>query len=221
MARSFSTAASWPRALPNSMEPSGTKSPLAVVESARSPNVIVSAALPADCSRIVREVVDRKIPTPALPALSAEAERALAPCGPQMGAQIARILVGSYPSRQVHDPAMFARAIASIFAEFPHEIGKRAVDALTRRSKFLPTRAEVLEACREAAEPINILIRCIHERLTHAAKNRLYRMGGRADEFARDYLCGPHLADFEVECVLAEADGRTPPDPARFFMGLR
>ena len=81
-------------------------------------------------------------------------EEALMPCGPQIAAEMARVLIGSYPSRQVHDAPIFARAIVSVLAEVPANVAREAIDKLTRESKFLPTRCEVFEACIAAAKPL-------------------------------------------------------------------
>lgn len=69
--------------------------------------------------------------------------------GPPMGTDTAKvqakILIGSYPAREVNDADIYARAITSVLSEVPPDIGCAAVDRLTRRSKWLPTRAEVCE----------------------------------------------------------------------------
>lgn len=80
-------------------------------------------------------------------------ENSLRPCGPQRAAELARILIGSYPARAVHDSSIFARAIVSVLAEVPEDLARQAIDELTRENRFLPTRAEIFEACATAAKP--------------------------------------------------------------------
>ena len=60
-------------------------------------------------------------------------------------AKLAHILIGSYPSREVHDREVYSRAIISVFMEHSFETGHKAVDHITRRLRFLPTRADVVE----------------------------------------------------------------------------
>jgi hypothetical protein len=81
--------------------------------------------------------------------LVAEADRlaALPPADEEQSKKLAEILVGSYPKREVNDPAIYARAITSIFNEFSTEIAKEAINRITQTLKFLPTRADVFEAC--------------------------------------------------------------------------
>jgi hypothetical protein len=59
--------------------------------------------------------------------------------------KLSEILVGAYPKRDVNDPIIYARAIKSAFLEFSTEIGKEAIDRMTRSLKFLPTRADLFE----------------------------------------------------------------------------
>jgi hypothetical protein len=73
------------------------------------------------------------------------------PCGNEIGAKLAAVLIGSYPGREIADPATYSRAIVSVLAEQSGEIGKEAVDRITRRLKYLPTRAEIVAAIEEVA----------------------------------------------------------------------
>jgi hypothetical protein len=71
----------------------------------------------------------------------------LPPADDDQSKKLAEILVGSYPKREVNDPVIYARAVTSIFSEFPVEVAKEAINRITRTLKFLPTRADVFEAC--------------------------------------------------------------------------
>lgn len=64
----------------------------------------------------------------------------------------AQILVGSYPNVKPHEPLIYAKSLASIFQEYSYATAMRAVDMLTRTSKYLPTRAEILDACGACVE---------------------------------------------------------------------
>lgn len=81
------------------------------------------------------------------------AERPPAGCGIAAAERLGRALVGSYPAREVNDPRAYALAIASVFADYPEEIGSRAVSGLIRSLKFLPTAADVHEACEALMAP--------------------------------------------------------------------
>ncbi len=88
---------------------------------------------------------DRRIPAADCRAIIAEIDAASMPASPEVAAQLCQLLVGSYPAREMMDPAIFVRVISATIEEYPIEIGLRAIDALTRHSKWLPTRAELVE----------------------------------------------------------------------------
>lgn len=87
----------------------------------------------------------RLIPEADCRAAIAEVDGALSPAGRDSGVKLARVLIGSYPAREVTDPEIYVRAIASIFEAAPADIGRAAIDELTRRLRFLPTRADIAE----------------------------------------------------------------------------
>jgi hypothetical protein len=72
---------------------------------------------------------------------------AMLPANETIAAEFGKKLVGSYPRHSVDDPQTYAEAIVSIFREYPPAIGARAIDAITRRSSFIPTRAELVKEC--------------------------------------------------------------------------
>ena len=86
----------------------------------------------------------RMIPVAACQAVISEIEVWDTPCGIGIAKASARILIGTYPSRQVNDPEIYSKAIVSVLAEYPAEVCRDAVDRVTRELKFLPTRNEVL-----------------------------------------------------------------------------
>lgn len=75
-------------------------------------------------------------------------------CGVETATKLARVLLGSYP-REPHEPEVYTRAIVSVLAEQPLEIAKRAVDVVTRRLQFLPTRADLCTAIDEIIKERN------------------------------------------------------------------
>lgn len=65
-------------------------------------------------------------------------------------ANLVAIVIGSYPNtRHVGDPEIYSRAIVSLFEEHGPDVGREAVDIITRSCKFLPSRAEVHQVLEE------------------------------------------------------------------------
>jgi len=129
----------------------------------------------------------------------------IAPAGNEAATKLFKILLGSYPERKVNDPEIYARAIVSILAEHSVAIGAKAIDRLTRRSKFYPTRAELAEACADLAGEDNrrravagAMLRAHHRRADEE------RSRAASDDFKRDldahaeardaWLKVPHLS---------------------------
>ena len=98
-------------------------------------------------------------------------------------AKLAHILIGSYPGREIFDREVYSRAIISVFMEHTTEIGRQAVDRITRRSKFLPTRADVVEALEEAERPA---FQDVEEALNKQRRARQHEDARRAAEIRRD-----------------------------------
>jgi hypothetical protein len=95
--------------------------------------------------------------------------------------RLAEVLVGSYPKREVNDPAIYARAITSIFNEFPIEVAKEAINRITRTLKFLPTRADVFETCSNVRAQSKIAASVGRVHLTeHARRETLAKHLARA-----------------------------------------
>lgn len=119
------------------------------------------AAAWADLQAAAQEGVNeytRLLPVPALQQILAEAEVHRPTASQEKAAELAALIVGSYPShRTVGDPAIYARAITSLLMEHAPDVGAEAVEAITRTHRFLPSRAEVhavleqIEARRAAA----------------------------------------------------------------------
>lgn len=85
----------------------------------------------------------RLVPFAELQVIKSELEGRLDPAGDQEGLKMAKLLIGSYTGRKVLDPDTYVRAITSVFAGHPRDIGYRAIDELTLALRWLPERADV------------------------------------------------------------------------------
>lgn len=100
----------------------------------------------------------RLLPKQILIAIVEESKCAVATLRPEPPAayleatRAAQILIGSYPNVKLHDAEIYLKGLASVMHEFSATTIMRAVDMLTRTNRFLPSRAEVLEACRACVE---------------------------------------------------------------------
>lgn len=68
--------------------------------------------------------------------------------------RVTALLIGSYPKHSIDDPEIYTRAMKSVLAKYPRAIGFAAVDALTLRCKFIPTRAELFEELERQVKPL-------------------------------------------------------------------
>jgi hypothetical protein len=87
------------------------------------------------------------VPRDDMPALLAELKRCMTPCADSDASKLSELLFGSYPNHKVADPDAYSRGVVSILAEYPLTVAARAVDLVSRKCKFLPTRAELFEEC--------------------------------------------------------------------------
>jgi hypothetical protein len=108
--------------------------------------------------------------------------KAMKPCGTVEGSALGFMLLGHYPAREVFDAKVYAQGIQSAFAEYPKDVGMEAIDAVTRRLKFLPTRAEVFEALEQMVTRRRALA---HRAALHLAE-RLRRENDRAETEKRE-----------------------------------
>lgn len=75
-------------------------------------------------------------------------------------AEIARhaaILLGCYRTGEANDPAIYSGAVIAVLSDYPLEIIRAVVDprkGLPSRCKWLPTVAEIKEACEAEHAPI-------------------------------------------------------------------
>ena len=77
-------------------------------------------------------------------------------CPDDIATRRAGILLGCYRKGDAEDPETFVAAVASVLASYPQEVAYRVTDprsGLPGRSKWLPTPAEVREACEAEMSP--------------------------------------------------------------------
>lgn len=83
------------------------------------------------------------VPKDMCPKIEAEILAALRPCGPDRGKAHAQFLIGCYPAREVNDANVYTLVMSRSFSEVPDDIARVATDRISRKLKFLPTRADV------------------------------------------------------------------------------
>lgn len=77
-------------------------------------------------------------------------------CDPQTAAALATMLFGCYRASEANDPETFIAAAAATLARYPTEIAiavSDPVSGLPSTNKWLPSIAEVREACEQAMAP--------------------------------------------------------------------
>lgn len=84
----------------------------------------------------------------------ARARERLQPADQEQATESARLLVKSYPRDQVPDPDVYARMLTMAFMKYPADVHLAAIDRLTDRLKFAPTKADIVEACDELMAPL-------------------------------------------------------------------
>lgn len=97
--------------------------------------------------------------------------------GHASAAKQAKVLLGSYP-REPHDPETFIAGIVQVLSEYPEEVGRQAIDTLTRRLKHYPTRADLVEALEE----IMTARRKLHAEVRQAQEEGLRRLESMAHD---------------------------------------
>lgn len=107
----------------------------------------------------------------------ADLSAGLRPAGPEAGLKQTRVLVGAYPERKVGDDDVYARAIASVLAEVPADIGMQTVDHVTRHLRFFPTRADVADV---AGQLVKERRRLLSKAKAHLAEHERRKAAGQA-----------------------------------------
>lgn len=101
--------------------------------------------------------------------------------------ELSKLLIGSYPRHMVDDAAVYSRGIVSVLENYPPFVGARAIDELTLKSKFMPTRAELNDHClihmnkiRSSMHIANMMLK-EHDRRDAEASMRLEREKSREE----------------------------------------
>ena len=85
-------------------------------------------------------------------------------------------LVGCYPSGKPSDPESYLAALVAVLAEFPSEIVEQVTDpaqGIVRKVKFMPTIAEVFDACDAEMAPFRRRWRQVKELRASDEKRKL------------------------------------------------
>ncbi len=78
-------------------------------------------------------------------------------CPKRVASERAAILLGCYRRDEVSDPEIFTRGVVAVLMDYPEEIVRRITDprgGIPSRLKWLPTIAEVKEACETEMAPV-------------------------------------------------------------------
>ena len=70
--------------------------------------------------------------------------------------ELAKLLLGCYRTGDANDPAIYSGAVIAVLSDYPLDIIRAVVDprsGLPSRSKWLPTVAEIKEACETLHRP--------------------------------------------------------------------
>jgi hypothetical protein len=108
---------------------------------------------------------DRLIPRQSCQAIIAEIDAANMPAIKPIAARLTKLLLGAWPSRELNDPEIFTSILSLTFGAYPGDVGLAAVDALTRKSKWLPTRCDLIEALDEAMVPRQYAVHVVRQHL--------------------------------------------------------
>ncbi len=76
--------------------------------------------------------------------------------GPKLAVERARVLAGCYPNGRPNDPKIYAEAVSAVLSQYPAEVIERVTNPLTglpRTAKFMPSVAEIVEACNFEMRP--------------------------------------------------------------------
>ena len=71
------------------------------------------------------------------------------PCGLAEASRIGELITAAYPRMNPHSPDEYAKLICATIARFPKPVALEAMDRMTERMKFLPSRADVAEYLNE------------------------------------------------------------------------
>ena len=78
-------------------------------------------------------------------------------CSPEVVSDCARMLVGSYRRNDAEDPGLFIRAAATVLSGYPEDVVRKVTHpafGIPSKLKFLPSIAEIRDACEEEMKPV-------------------------------------------------------------------
>lgn len=116
------------------------------------------------------------IPLADLTEMAQEITQASLPCGKDFAARWVAYLVACFPSQRGGESKIYIRSVIHDLAEFPADIVEKTFHAITRSSKFLPSRSEVLAEAQAIAGERRAMMSVIkgqieeHERRKAAAQ---------------------------------------------------
>lgn len=146
----------------------------------------------------------RLVPVDAAKAVIAEVEADMSRMPSEEDAhKMLRRLLGAYRTGQVQDPEVYADLLREELASAPRWVGAKAVTEITRRLKWPPTRAELVEAIEAAKVERRLLAMRAqqhldeHARRAAAAAERRSLEREKADPAMRAKL-DEVLADFRA-----------------------
>ena len=79
-----------------------------------------------------------------------------------------KVLLSCYRRDESHDPELYSAAIAAILSDYPKAVVQKVTDPRTGiagKIKFLPSAAEVMEACNDAAQTMARLADTSHRKV--------------------------------------------------------
>lgn len=100
-----------------------------------------------------------------------------AKCAKELAAERARILVGCYRRSDANDPEIYARAAVAVLMRYPEKIVIAVTEPATglpSKLKWLPSIAEIVEACEEKIPKMSLSHRH-HEMLAAPDMDRSIR----------------------------------------------
>lgn len=97
----------------------------------------------------------------------------------EQAAQLVTRMLGGYPSLNLHDPETYIASVTALLCGFSWWVGERAIEKVSTESKFVPSKAEIAEACKHFApdpsivhsKPLSVMI----EEATSAAREEKAR----------------------------------------------
>lgn len=131
-------------------------------------------------------------------------------CSTEMAAQRARVLLGCYRKGEAEDPETYAAGVGAILSRYPTGVAYRVTDPRTGvpgKIKFLPTIAEVKEACEAEMAPLRReedRERRRAETRYHLSEPQVRRVSAERWKILRDELSPPKQVAYRpVEEIVA------------------